>query len=266
MSERVVSQLARERVTRVWAFRARVEVETACRFARLADELRQTGASSVVVALAERAATDELRHAGLCDTLIAHFGGTPKAREACVAGPVGPSSVTRRERVLFEVIAMSCITETVSAAALKAMLDSAGDPLVRDIVHSILRDEVKHSRLGWAHLAAERDKGPLGFVADCLPEMLAQTVTSDLFDDVAEDQELARALAASGALPRAARKRVFVDSLRELVFPGFEHFGIDTTLGQRWLDGELSRPTSAISQRIEIADAPFAAVNADTAA
>ncbi len=193
-----------------------------------------------MVDLAARAADDEIRHVGLCEGLVEHFGLAPPARDRGHAPPVGPSGTTHRERVLYEVVAMSCVTETVSAAALAAMQDAARDPKVRDTVHSILRDEVQHSRLGWAHLAAEKNRGPLAFISDYLPAMLAETVATELFSDVEEDPVLKKALGECGALSRSDRRNLFVDAMQKIVFPGLEHFGVDTAAGSRWLDEQLA--------------------------
>src|SRR6187200_3408196 len=72
----------RHLAARIWAFRARAEVEAAARFSRLASRLSDVGARVEVVRMAESASSDEVRHAELCAELVRHFGGDPPARAA----------------------------------------------------------------------------------------------------------------------------------------------------------------------------------------
>jgi hypothetical protein len=221
----------------VWAFRARAERVAAARFSRLSDVLARSGAHDAVVGLARDAVGDELRHADLCTWLARRFGST--ADEAPEPAPeVGPSSATARERVLFEVVAMSCVTETVSAAALGRMLERAENSAVRDTVQAVLRDEINHAQLGWAHLAREHRSGAVPFVADYLPAMLAQTVGDELF---AAGPDVDADLAGLGALSRRDRQEVVVESLEHVIFPGLERFEVDTSAGRRWLASHVTR-------------------------
>jgi hypothetical protein len=229
------------RAAQVWAFRAGAEREAARRFARLGERLADVGAQAVVVEMARDAANDEVRHAQLCVDLAARFGVAAPPDAGRTPGEVAPSGLTARERVLYEVVAMSCITETLSAALLGEMQDRAADPEVQRTVHEILRDEVQHSRLGWAHLAAEHARGCGRVLGDYLPAMLAGTVTEELFRAGSAESEAAPALAGYGALARADRAQIFAATMRELVFVGLERFGVDTSAGARWLEEKLGQ-------------------------
>jgi hypothetical protein len=214
----------------------------------MGDRLATMGAQAVVVGMARDAANDELRHAELCTQLAARFGRVTPSRSG-EPGEVAPSGLTPRERVLYEVVAMSCITETLSAALLGEMHDRAVDPQVQTTVHEILRDEVQHSRLGWAHLASEHARGCGRVLGDYLPVMLAGTVTEELFrvgDDADPD------LAGYGALSREDRAHIFTATMRELVFVGLERFGIDTSAGAQWLDAQIDKKVDkTIDQTID---------------
>lgn len=228
----------------VWAARARVEDEAAARFRRLAVELSEVGAVAPVVAMARQASSDELRHADLCRALVRRFGGATLATPATAgANPpdvpaAAPRGLAPRERVLCEVVAMSCITETLSAALLGEMVERAADAEVRDAMQSILRDEIDHSRLGWAHLAAERERGVPDVLAPHLPAMLRGTVEEELFLTAPEPPR-ALVLAGLGALDRPTRLAVFTATLRDVVFPGLRRFGVDTGPGEHWLASKL---------------------------
>lgn len=227
---------ARELAARVWSFRLGSELEAAERFRALAPLLRAAGASEVIVGMAEDAVADELRHAELCRQLVRHFGGAPPPEPQIALRWTAPAGLEGRERILYEVVALSCVTETLSTALLGELVARATDPVCRQAMHSILCDEVKHSRLGWALLAEEHSR----FVRDCvgphLPDMLAATLGDELFRSVvAPDPSLAN-LAGLGSLERADRSRVVKEALESVIFPGLELFGIQTALGRRWLD------------------------------
>jgi len=206
---------------RAWSERARVEAVAAVRFARLHEALETTGASQIVLQLAAAAARDEARHAELCLELVEHFGGVAPA----LPSPRPSSLPAERELVLAEVVAACCICETISVAALGELRERARDAKVRRVTHEILRDEVQHSRLGWAHLAAEAAKGGVGFLSALLPGLLEAVITDELFE-AGESEAGAEHL---GVLPRTRRLRIFTDSLDEVVLPGLASFGVDVS-------------------------------------
>ncbi|WP_437282279.1 ferritin-like domain-containing protein [Sorangium sp. So ce375] len=230
---------AREAAARVWRSRTCAELEAAARFSRLAEQLAAAGAVDPVIAMARHAAEDERRHAAQCAALVRELGGAPFDPGAAPEAPaVAPRGLGARERLLYEVVAMSCITETLSAALLGEMVERATDPRIRDTMQQILRDEVDHARLGWAHLAAERQRGCADVIGPHVPAMLAGTVHEELFSSRAEHPEQ-DALSGLGALDRAERRRIFDETMRLVVFPGLRRFGIDTGRGEQWLTERL---------------------------
>lgn len=223
---------------RLWYGRAAAELQAAGRFRRIADALAATGADPAVVELARSAAKDEVRHFELCAHLVDHFGVEPPKPTDPPIEPLRSGAASERAQVLYEVIAMSCVTESLSTALLMQIRDEATDDAVRDVAHEVLRDEVRHARLGWAHLAAESRRLDLSFLGPRLPAMLAQTVADELFDDNAPDDS---AVVGLGGLARPERRRVFVATMHQVVLPGLERFGVDTTQAKAWLDGRVAR-------------------------
>jgi hypothetical protein len=69
--------------------------------------------------------------------------------------------------------------------------------------------------------------------------MLEATVTDELFEPVRSEPMTARGAASFGILPRGDRQVVFAETLRAVILPGLEHFGIDTTGASQWLDERL---------------------------
>jgi hypothetical protein len=236
MSAGAAGESARALAARVWSFRLGSELEAAQRFGALAPLLRVAGASDVVVGMAEEAAADELRHADLCRMLVRHFGGAPPAEAEIALRWTAPAAVAGEARVLYEIVALSCVTETLSTALLGELVARASDPVCRQAMHSILRDEVNHSRLGWAFLAQQHARGVRDCVGPHLPDMLEATLGDELFKAAGgEDPTLAQ-VAGLGSLERHDRLRVVRETLERVIFPGLERFGIETAAGRHWLE------------------------------
>src|SRR5712691_11334786 len=152
---RLVNGGPRREAGEAWAFRARVEREAARRFERLGAAISAFDPGSPVPALLQRAAEDERRHAVLCAELCAAYG--QPVDEGVPDEPIAPASLGPRAAVLYEMVAACCLTETESVATLATLLSEEAEPRVREVLHEIARDEVVHSRMGWAHLAHEGD-------------------------------------------------------------------------------------------------------------
>jgi len=232
-----VNESLRRRIGEAWAFRTRVEREAALRFARLGRAIRALDADSPVADMMERAAGDEERHVGLCAELAEAYGRP--ATEPAPDTPLAPSRLGPREAILYEVVAACCITETESVATVTTLLGAEAEPRVREILHEIARDEVTHSRMGWAHLAREAPRG-VGFLAEHIPTMLGGTVAPDFFADAAPDPDV-EVLLRHGLLSQAQKQSVFVETLEAVVFPGLEQFGVDTAPARAWLAAARAR-------------------------
>jgi len=216
-----------------WAFRARVEMDAASRFSRLAAIISQFDSDSPAIALMRRAAEDEQRHAGLCAALSAKYGVSVDMTPVPSAS-IAPPGLSPREAVLYEVVAACCITETESVATLATLLGAQADPAVRTVLHEIARDEVLHGRMGWAHLAREATLLDVAFLSAWIPVMLAGTVDEGLFTNSTPDAE-AEELLRHGVLPHSRKRAVFVQTLLDVVLPGLEKFGVDAGPARSWL-------------------------------
>ena len=108
------------------------------------------------------------------------------------------------------------------------------DPEVRDVLHSISRDEVVHCRMGWAHLSRESAAGEVAFLGQLIPGMLAGTIDEGLFGAPPADED-PDGLLRLGVLPLEKKREVFLGTLEQVVFPGLERFGVDPEPGRRWL-------------------------------
>jgi hypothetical protein len=96
-------------------------------------------------------------------------------------------------------------------------------------VKEIAGDEVRHAKMGWAHLAREAASRPVAFAGAWLPAMLQGSV-SEGFDAQGGEE-----LYAWGVLPPAHKRAVFDATLEDVVLPGLERFGVDTAPARAWM-------------------------------
>ncbi|MEP7053212.1 MAG: ferritin-like domain-containing protein [Pseudomonadota bacterium] len=237
MSSSEPSHATRALARSSWGYRLRSELEASARFRALAPLLRAQATSPLVADMAEESASDELRHARLCRELVAHFGGESGSELPVSPSRLAPPGIEGREGVLYEVVALCCVTETLSTALLAELVARAQDQVCRGAMHEILCDEVKHSRLGWALLAEEHARGVRDCVGRHLPQMLRDTLGRDFFDSPMQLEPRANELAGLGFLERPERQRIVRETLDHVIFPGLDRFGVDTVLGRRWLAG-----------------------------
>ena len=170
----------------------------------------------------------------LCAAIAERFGhgvelGEPELTE------VAPRSFDARDRVVYEVVAFCCITETANAAVVTAGADDVDDAAIRKAVRTILADEVQHSRLGWRFLATHPpDDAQRAWLARYLPDMLRGTVREDLFAPapiIGDEVTMAK----YGTLPIEGRRAAFLDAMREVVLPGLAQFGVDVAAAAAFL-------------------------------
>jgi hypothetical protein len=211
-------------VARAWRVRERVEREAARWFAGLAGGLRGAGFGAQIVQLAEQGAADERDHAERCRRIVEahHAGLEPSGLPA--QGRIGPAELQPRQRVIYEAVALSCVTETLSVALLGTMRPLITDGLVAETVHHILEDEIAHARLGWAVLAAEAKRGSVAWLAPHVPAMVRAALEPDgtTLDRPASGEDLS----AYGVLTRPRVDAAVRETLDQVILPGLRSFEI----------------------------------------
>jgi len=221
-------------VAATWAFRTRAEIEATARFARMATELAEVGATPVVVRGAADASADELRHRDLCARLAAKWGEPNALAHEPPPHRIGRSDMPARDRLLWEMVAVCCISETMNTSLMTRCLEVAKDVEIRATLHELLEDEVRHARLGWAHLAAERAAGRGQFLRDVLPLLLEASVEPGFLEG-RPPASWTDALYDYGELPSTELVQIYRDTLNLVIFPGLDAVGVDTSKGRAWL-------------------------------
>lgn len=189
--------------TDVGAFFAEVmQVEAASvdAFAILAAELSAHGAPADLVAAAERAGRDEIRHARMAEALMRRFGGAAER-------PVVPRRPVRPLReVALENAVEGCVREAYGAFVASWQAGASADESVRAVMRRVAADEIEHAELAFA-VAAWAE--PLLSAAE-LAEVRAaraEAVTMLLAELAVEPSAALRELA---GLPPAAASLAFV--------------------------------------------------------
>lgn len=209
-----------------WRLREEVEIEAAGQFNCLAKLFEETGAPQTFVALAKGAEADEYEHAERCTSLVTSLQkrhAKPIPRTAKLGG-LGPSGLSNQQAALYTAVALGCITESLSTALLGAICEHAEVPEVAETAHYILKDEIRHSRLGWGYL--EHCQGAdLRWLAPWIPRMLnaalAEEAPKGPFDGIAEG-----ALAPYGVLSQTQAQAICQQTIDGVVVPGLQHFGV----------------------------------------
>lgn len=218
-----------------WAYRANLEHAAAARFRQLADRMAAAKLAPVLVTIANRAVDQERVHVGLCAEIAERFGAKVELPEI-VLEEIAPASMEMRDRVVYEMVAFCCITETANASVVSASADDVDDAAIRRSVKTILADEVQHSRLGWQFLATHPlDANQRAWLGSYLPDMLEGTIRADLFSPqpiVGDEATMQK----YGTLPVEGRRWAFLVGMREVCLPGMARAGIDVRAALAFLD------------------------------
>ncbi len=136
-----MDEIVRQRVAATWAFRTRAEIEATARFTRMATELAEVGATPFVVRGVTNAAADEARHRDL-SRLAAKWGEPDALNHVPPLMRIGRSDMDRRHRLLWEMVAVCCVSETMNTSLMTRCLEVVKDEEIRSTLHELLKDEV----------------------------------------------------------------------------------------------------------------------------
>jgi hypothetical protein len=148
---------ASAKVAQRWAERARFEHASIASFARFSMELLACGAPPALVAAAQQAGLDEVRHAQLALGIAAEYAGKRlDLGRLDVAGALsGPMTL---EAITVATVVEGCVGETLAAMEAEATAAVAG-PRVRGALSVIAEDEARHAELAWAFVRWAADVG-----------------------------------------------------------------------------------------------------------
>ncbi|NVB84349.1 MAG: hypothetical protein HOV81_38590 [Kofleriaceae bacterium] len=216
----------------LWQSRADSESSVRVVFDQLVAELVATGARTEVVALARRAAEDEVRHARICVELAAAYRGEPAAVTPAPAVRLPDYVADARLRAALHALNLCCIGETIATGFVEACVAACAGGELEDIHRRHFADEIHHARVGWAHIASlsREDRAAL---APFIEAILRAQVTA-WESRIAELPE--HGVPGHGYPPRAELVAAIYAAVRDVVLPGFAHVGVDASTAAAWFE------------------------------
>jgi hypothetical protein len=200
-----------------WLDDARLEHASIASFARFTLDLLALGAPADLVADAQRAAADEVRHAQRCFSLATRYHG-----EALGPGPLaidGSLPATSLVDAAVSAVREGCIGETTASLSAAAQLEGASDPRVRRTLSMIVEDEARHAELAWRFVAWAIERGGAvvrSAVAEAFREALRAIEWAP--SRTASDVD-ARAWRAHGRLSPSEERACQLRAAREVIEP-----------------------------------------------
>ncbi len=207
-----------------WTTVALMEHASVASFARFTLDLMTFGAPPELLALAQQAAADEVRHAQLAFAVASGLGGG----DAASVGP-GPMRLddvplhTDLEAFAIALVREGCVGETCGAAEAAEGARGVTDPALRSAMETIAADEQRHAVLAWKtlqwvwpKLSSEARARVMDAARD---EAMALSSTGSTAD------ETSSALAEVGVLGTAATASLRADVWRTVVSPTLEALG-----------------------------------------
>ncbi len=222
----------RRLVGEIWADRARSELGAGSGFAQVVVGLYALGARPEVLALATRAASEEVEHARACHRLAGLYLGErlemPRAKKVGMPPHRGASDPLR---ATLHVIGLSCFNESVAADFVARCLDASDAATVREASSKHLRDEIGHARVGFAHLASDAlDASD----RRALAPWMARLVRANGEHWLARVRELPESGVPGHGYPPVRDLEAGVrGTLRDIVLPGLAAVGIDVSEASR---------------------------------
>ena len=226
---------------RAWPMRAAEELRSALVFRALHRAAHAVGGAlwDGFGASLARTVRDELRHTRLCLAVGTALGAPPPVwdRAPLLARLVTLPSPRLRAGALL--LVETAIGETVSSLLFRAGRRAAVEPLTRAALTSILADEVRHARLGWAALAAlwpaldAAERAALQREATAGLGGLERTVALPALRRLEAGEPFDPAYAALGVLPPEARVEAFYEAVERLVLPRLSRLGLDAEAAWR---------------------------------
>jgi len=233
---RALTPEARSKFASLWQRRAQNELSTSRVFVQLDAELRLFGAPNEVLELSARAVDDEIFHAELCSWAAKVYRTTsePLTRLPEPAQPSFPVCSPRLHRALFAAL-HSAVNETLAVTYLAACLAEAQSGVARSVVRTILSDEVRHSRIGWAVLGSPQlttqDRASIAHFMPALLDICVSAWLADTERDYPDDLPVGH-----GCITHVAIAASVGDALRSVILPGLEHVGVDARAARSWVE------------------------------
>lgn len=214
---------ARRAVAGLWARRAEGELSAAMTFSGLHRDCVALGSSATITELTARAVSDEHFHVSLSLMMAEHYQGLPVPSPVLRPDTLRFESCTPEVAPALRFLLHCALNETIAVAYLRQCLREAKSVLIQAALRELLHDEVAHSRIGWAHMAAVAGQ-PAIRASLCreLPALLGEVSSA-----WCEPLKGSGCPPGHGGLSESGTRAVTEETLQTLVLPGLMRFGIE---------------------------------------
>ncbi|MBX3206539.1 MAG: hypothetical protein KF764_15800 [Labilithrix sp.] len=204
-------------------------------FEVIRDALVRRRASPELIALAERAVDDEVRHTELSRIVASRYAGKelPPPPRLMLEVPTHEGASPELRDTLF-VIGQCVLNETTASAFLETCYELAEGALAKAALRELLSDEIEHGRLGWVYLASLDELTRAAVAPWLLP--MAYLNLRMWKSESPIDPTHTEALTHHGSPPATVLHAALVDALATLVVPGLRQLGMPTAGIEAWLD------------------------------
>ncbi len=218
--------LDRGQALATWRGRMINEFASAPVFADLAAQLDEAGAEPTLVAEVRAMADEERHHGALCGAVVVALGGEAVAPAPHRERLPGHPAVDRFEAVTRNLLSVCCLSETVACALIDAERREAPAGPLRDVLGSILADEVGHARLGWRWLAAHAERLAEPALRARLGDWLAVAFAHVEAHELANLRPGATPDPAFGVCDGADARGLFYDTVEQVIVPRLTAHGL----------------------------------------
>jgi hypothetical protein len=208
---------ARAALAEAWTRDAVAKHASIATFARFALELLSVGAPVELVAEAQRAMGDGIRHAEMCFGLASAYAGAPRGPSRLCVDPLAARDEPRE--IARSVVRGGAVGETIAALSTMAARQGVRDPAVAGVLDAIARDEAAHAALAWRYLLWALGSGDEALHRALEAELEAAVDEIAPESVAAASEEVPSALRAHGRLSQAEQREVSRRAMVEVIAP-----------------------------------------------
>ena len=238
-----LTEMDRQRAIATWKTRMVNEHISARVFAQLIPQMMRAGINPTWQESISIMVSDELRHGRQCAEMVHALGGEPVADlpETLTSVPLHEDA-DPMEGFLRNILSISCLSETVAVALIRAEKNEVSTPEMESTLDQILADEVQHARFGWRILdevAPGLSAETRGRLSDYLIGAFRHLAEHELhylpIDNVPSDEA-----GAYGVCDGRDARRLFFDTVEKVIVPRLQEHGFKAK--EAWMASQRPLP------------------------
>jgi len=237
----------RERAIATWKTRMVNEHISARVFAQLIPQMMRAGIDPSWQESISIMVSDELRHGRQCAEMVHALGGEAVAElpEELTEVPLHEDAEPM-EAFLRNILSISCLSETVAVALIRAEKNEVSTPEMESTLDEILADEVQHARFGWRVLdevAPTLSSDTRARLSDYLIGAFRHLAEHELhylpIDNVPTEEATAY-----GVCDGRDARRLFFDTVEKVIVPRLQEHGFRAQ--EAWMASQRPIPVKDV--------------------